>query len=150
MSTATFDTLSAARDLEAAGIERCQAEAIAEGMRRAAGVDRGELVTRGELYRASWIQAAALIGAQIAIAVRRAPAPVTACASAWRDWKGCSRGSRAASPRRPRSRSARNAMTVTTFNPLAAARKLDARLTWRLVGLAAPIVAAVKLIPGLD
>ena len=29
---------------------------------------RGDLVTRGELYRALWIQAAALIGAQIAIA----------------------------------------------------------------------------------
>ena len=30
--------------------------------------DPGELVTRGELYRALWIQGAALIGAQIAIA----------------------------------------------------------------------------------
>ena len=68
MSAATFDTLSAARDLEAAGIERKQAEAIAEGMRRAAGADRGDPVTRGEFYCASWIQAAALIGAQIAIA----------------------------------------------------------------------------------
>ena len=27
---------------------------------------------------------------------------------------------------------------------------LEVRLTWRLVGLAAAIVAAVKLIPGLD
>ena len=27
---------------------------------------------------------------------------------------------------------------------------LEARLTWRLVGLAAVIVAAVKLIPGID
>ena len=27
---------------------------------------------------------------------------------------------------------------------------LESRLTWRLVGLAAAIVAAVKLIPGLD
>ena len=68
MSTATFDTLTAARDLEAAGIERRQAEAIAEGMRRAADADRGELVILGEFYRTLWIQAAALIGAQIAIA----------------------------------------------------------------------------------
>ena len=37
-------------------------------MRAAAGADRDELVTRGELYRALWIQAAALIGVQIAIA----------------------------------------------------------------------------------
>ena len=49
MSAATFDTLSAARDLEAAGIERKQAEAIAEGMRRAAGADRGELATKADL-----------------------------------------------------------------------------------------------------
>ena len=32
MNTTSFDTLSAAQDLEAAGIERRQAEAIAEGM----------------------------------------------------------------------------------------------------------------------
>ena len=49
MSAATFDTLSAARDLEAAGIERKQAEAIAEGMRRAVGADRGELATKADL-----------------------------------------------------------------------------------------------------
>ncbi len=64
-------------------------------------------------------------------------------------------------------------MSATTFNPLTAARELEAadaaagadrealatktdlaaleaRLTWRLVGIAAAIVAAVKLIPGLD
>ena len=79
MSTATFDTLTAARELEAAGVERRQAEAIAEGMRRAAGADRAELATkaglaelraatRADLYRALWIQAAALIGTQLAIA----------------------------------------------------------------------------------
>ncbi len=45
-----------------------QAEAIVSEMRGAAGAERGEFVTRGELYRALWIQAAALIGAQIAIA----------------------------------------------------------------------------------
>ena len=68
MSANTFDTLAAARELEASGIERPQAEAIAKTMRAAAGADRDELVTCGELYRALWIQAAALIGAQIAIA----------------------------------------------------------------------------------
>ena len=49
MSAATFDTLSAARALEAAGIERKQAEAIAEGMRRAVSADRGELATKADL-----------------------------------------------------------------------------------------------------
>ena len=75
MTASTFDALAAARDLEAAGIERRQAEAIAEGMRRAAGADHAELATkadlaelRADLYRALWIQAAALIGTQLAIA----------------------------------------------------------------------------------
>ena len=67
MNASTFDTLSAARNLEAAGIERAQAEAIAGAMRDAQGADRGDLATRGELYRALWLQTAALIGAQIAI-----------------------------------------------------------------------------------
>ena len=39
---------------EQAGLDRAQAEAIAEELRSVAGADRGELVTRGELYRASW------------------------------------------------------------------------------------------------
>ena len=89
MNTATFDTLTAARDLEAAGIERRQAEAIAEGMREAAdaaaGADREALATKTDL---------AEVRADLAA--------------------------------------------------------LEARLTWRLVGIAAAIVAAVKLIPGLD
>ena len=49
MSASTFDTLAAARDLEAAGIERRQAEAIAEGMRRAATADHDELATKGDI-----------------------------------------------------------------------------------------------------
>ena len=86
MTASTFDALGARhsresgnRDLEAAGIERRQAEAIAEGMRRAAGADHAELATKADLaagiaglesrmYRAFWIQAAALIGTQLAIA----------------------------------------------------------------------------------
>ena len=89
MSAATFDTLTAARELEAAGVERRQAEAIAEGMRRAAGADRAELATKADLA------------------------------------------------------GVRDELRAD----LAA---LEARLTWRLVGIAAAIVAAVKLIPGLD
>ena len=82
MSATTFDTLTAARELESAGIERRQAEAIAQGMRRAASADREQLATKADLaelradlaglesrmYRALWIQAAALIGTQLAIA----------------------------------------------------------------------------------
>ena len=86
MSTATFDTLSAARKLEAAGVERRQAEAHAEALREAVSADRNALTTKADLagvrdelradlaglearmYRALWIQAAALIGTQLAIA----------------------------------------------------------------------------------
>lgn len=73
----TFDTHAAVNSLRDAGIEERHAEAIVNTMRDAADVDRGRLatkedlahfVTRGEFYRALWIQAAALIGAQIAIA----------------------------------------------------------------------------------
>ncbi len=84
MTATTFNPLATARELEAAGIERRQAEAIAEGMREAAdaaaGADRGDradfatkadlahFATKADLYRALWIQAAALIGTQLAIA----------------------------------------------------------------------------------
>ena len=86
MNTATFDTLTTARKLEAAGVERRQAEAHAEALRRAVSADRDEFATKADLagvrdelradlaglearmYRALWIQAAALIGTQLAIA----------------------------------------------------------------------------------
>ena len=75
MSTASFDTLTTARELEAAGVERRQAEAHAEALRRAVSADRDEFATKADLaglearmYRALWIQAAALIGTQLVIA----------------------------------------------------------------------------------
>ena len=46
-NTSTFDALTATRKLEAAGVERHQAEAIAEGMRDAA--DRADLATKADL-----------------------------------------------------------------------------------------------------
>lgn len=62
--TAAFDTLNAARRLEAAGMRRDQAETIADVIRQG----HGELVTTGDLsalqarlYRALWIQAAGII-----------------------------------------------------------------------------------------
>ena len=79
MTATTFNPLATAHDLEAAGIERRHAEAIAEGMRQAVSADRDELATKPDLaalehrmtamlYRALWIQTAALIGSQLAIA----------------------------------------------------------------------------------
>ena len=61
MTASTFDALRAARDLEAAGFSREQAEAAAKAMQAAAGAVRAELVTRGELYRAMWIQGAGIV-----------------------------------------------------------------------------------------
>ena len=77
MIATTFNPLAAARDLEAAGVERRQAEAHAEALRQAVSADRDELATKADLahfatkadlYRALWIQTAALIGTQLAIA----------------------------------------------------------------------------------
>ena len=73
--TAAFDTLAAARDLESAGMDRKQAEAVAGAIR----AGQGDLATRADLaalesrvtatlYRALWIQAAAIIAAIAALA----------------------------------------------------------------------------------
>ena len=89
MASTTFDTLTAARDLEAAGVDRRQAEAIAGTVRQAINADRDTLATQadlaglesridaklealeGRIYRALWIQGigiVAIIGGFIAIA----------------------------------------------------------------------------------
>ena len=75
MNATTFDTLAATRDLEAAGFERRQAEALAESMRNAAMADKDILSTKSGLaelrvdlsalearmYRALWIQGGAIV-----------------------------------------------------------------------------------------
>ena len=70
MTANTFDTLSAAQDLEATGIEPAQAEALAAQLRTAAGADHDALATKadlnatiagleGRICRALWMQGAA-------------------------------------------------------------------------------------------
>ena len=49
MTLAAFDTLAATRDLEAAGMERRQAEAVAEVTAQAAVTGHGELATKADL-----------------------------------------------------------------------------------------------------
>ncbi len=49
MTTNTFDTLAAARDLEAAGVERVQAEAHAAAIRTAVESTRSDLATQADL-----------------------------------------------------------------------------------------------------
>ena len=85
MNSTAFDTLAAARELEAAGIERRHADAIAAITRRAAAADRETQATKADIagldarlagleariYRALWIQGAgivAIVGGFIAIA----------------------------------------------------------------------------------
>ena len=53
MRTSAFDTLDAARELEAAGFTREQAEAAAKTMRDAASASRPELPTRVDLCQAA-------------------------------------------------------------------------------------------------
>ena len=53
MTAAAFDTLKAARDLEAAGFTREQAEAATNAMRSAAGADLGRFATKADLYQAA-------------------------------------------------------------------------------------------------
>ena len=49
MTIAAFDTLAATRDLEAAGMERRQAEAVAEVTAQAAVTGHGELATKADI-----------------------------------------------------------------------------------------------------
>ncbi len=83
MTDAAFDTLETMRDLEAAGVERAHAEAIAGAVRKAAVADRDALVTKADvarledkleakadkadLYRALWMQAGAIVVAVVAL-----------------------------------------------------------------------------------
>ena len=86
MTASTFDTLSAAQDLEAAGFERRQAEAIAKAInhgdeRTATKADLATAIAelkadnaslRADLYRALWIQGGAIVA--ILTALRFFPA----------------------------------------------------------------------------
>ena len=70
----TFDTLTTARDLEAAGLKREAAEAVAGAIRAAQGehatkADLSELEARLQavLWRALLLQAFAIIGAVVAL-----------------------------------------------------------------------------------
>ena len=71
----TFDTLMAARELETAGMDRKQSEAVAQAIR----AGKGEFATSADLsaldvrltatlYRALWVQGAGIIAAITALA----------------------------------------------------------------------------------
>ena len=83
MTDAAFDTLAATRNLEAAGVTRAHAEAIADTVRQAAVADRDALATKADithledkletradkvdLYRALWMQSGAIVAAVVAL-----------------------------------------------------------------------------------
>ena len=72
MSVSAFDTLATVRDLEAAGVERRQAEAHAEALRQAIGADRGELATKADVadLKADMLKVA--IGVAIGVVIANA------------------------------------------------------------------------------
>ena len=72
MNASAFDTLSVARDLEAAGIERRHAEAHAEALRQAVSTDRDELATKADIadLKADMLKVA--IGVAIGIVIANA------------------------------------------------------------------------------
>ena len=71
MTAPAFDTLATARDLEAAGLERRQAEAVASaignvGDRATTKADLAAL--RADFCRALWMQGGAIVAASAALA----------------------------------------------------------------------------------
>ena len=67
MSAQSFDTLTAANDLEAAGVDRNQAEAIAKKMGEIARPDLGQLVTKADLYKALLVSSLGTIAATVGL-----------------------------------------------------------------------------------
>ena len=65
MASSTFDTLEATRALEAAGVDRKQAEAHAEQLRAAAGTDLDKLATKTDV---GWLRLIAGINLAISLA----------------------------------------------------------------------------------
>ena len=64
MRSPSFDAFSTARALEAAGVERSQAEAIASAINHSGDYStKADLVAlEARMYRALWIQGGAIVG----------------------------------------------------------------------------------------
>lgn len=68
MATA-FDTLTAARELEDAGLKREHAEAVAKVAGEAAEASRNELATKADLYQALYKFAVGIVIANAGVAI---------------------------------------------------------------------------------
>ena len=111
MSAAAFDTLSAARDLEAAGFDRPQAEAVATAINHSGA----QTATKADLdqLRAAFDQHRAATKADL-----------------------------------DQLRAATKAALDTAIATLRAEiAKQETRLTWKALGIAGLVIAAIKLIP---
>ena len=53
MSASTFDSLKVAREIEASGFDRNEAEACAKTRRYAAGTDHNRIATKLDLYHSA-------------------------------------------------------------------------------------------------
>ena len=76
MMNVSFDTLTAARDLEAAGLERTHAEAIVKTMRESGRADFASLATKADLANLEtrlvrWIVGTILTTAGVTVAIVR-------------------------------------------------------------------------------
>ena len=136
---ANFDALATARDLEGAGMERRQAEAVAAACREAAGADRGELVTKADLAplatKAELAAAIAPLATKAELAAAIAPLATKAELAA------------AIAPLATKAELAAAIAPLATKAELAA---LETRLTWRMVGVVAGVNGAfAALIVGL-
>ena len=73
MAATAFDTLQVARDIEAAGLERAQAEAIAQAIRQRGADDATKVdlqALRGEIWKAAFAAAGiVLAGVGVMLAV---------------------------------------------------------------------------------
>ena len=118
MSAAAFDTLGAARDLEAAGFDRPQAEAVATAINHSGS----QAATRADLdqHRAAFDQLRA----------------------AFEQHRAATKGDI------EQLRAATKADLDTAVATLRAEiAKQETRLTWKALGIAGLVIAAIKLIP---
>ena len=130
---AAFDTLSASRDLEDAGMERRQAEAVAHAVASAGAAGRDDLATKADLLKTATKADLADLKAETKTGLEQLRAETRAGLA---DLKAETKAG------------LEQLRTATEADLKAGLAALEARMTWRLVLLAGVIVAAVKLIPG--
>ena len=177
---ASFDTYAAAKRLRDAGFDERQAEAAVSIVRDAAGAGRDDLATKADIAalkgnvdalrtatKADIAELQAATKADIAELQAATKADIAELQAATKaniaELQAATKANIAELQATTKADiaalkgnvDALRTATKADIAELQAATKadiaaLDARLTWRLVGIAAAIIAAVKLIPGID